>query len=204
MSKDFFKQKADSYEQNSQRVNNVKNIADAILARVSFKSDMNIMDFGSGTGLLLEQVAPYVKHITAVDISKSMNEQLSNKRDDLECELELIEMDLTQVDLNRTFDGIISSMTMHHIEDVPAMFDKFSSMLNKGGFIAIADLETEDGSFHTEDTGVFHFGFSREQLEGFAKEAGFERVEVTQASVAQKPYGDFPILLLTAFVCALP
>ena len=32
--------------------------------------------------------------------------------------------------------------------------------LNSVGFIAIADLDTENGSFHDEDTGVFHQGQS--------------------------------------------
>ena len=34
-------------------------------------------------------------------------------------------------------------------------------MLNDNGVIAIADLDIEDGNFHIEDTGVFHFGFER-------------------------------------------
>ncbi len=198
MSNDLFKHKAASYEQVNHRVANVENIANSILKRIRFKSTMNIMDFGSGTGLLLEKIAPFVDSITAVDISKSMNEQLDKKRTNLACEIEILELDLAKSRLNKTFDGIISSMTMHHIDDIQAMFNKFYSMLNKGGFIAIADLETENGSFHTEDTGVFHFGFDREELSNFAKVAGFNGVEVSSVSTVHKPYGDYPVLLLTA------
>ena len=178
MSNDFFKHKAESYEQDNSRVENVQTIASSILSRIDLKPDMDIMDFGSGTGLLLEQIAPYVRSITAVDISKSMNEQLNKKRAELDCELEIIEMDLTTSNLDRKFDGIISSMTLHHVDDLKAMFDKLYSMLKPGGFIALADLETEDGSFHTEDTGVFHFGFSRDELRDLATGAGFSQVEV--------------------------
>jgi 2-polyprenyl-3-methyl-5-hydroxy-6-metoxy-1,4-benzoquinol methylase len=129
-----------------------------------------------------------------------MNEQLDKKRDSLGCELEIIEMDLTKSDLGRKFDGIISSMTLHHVDDLKTMFDKLYSMLKPGGFIALADLETEDGSFHSEDTGVFHFGFSRKELMNLATEAGFSQAEVNPASTVHKPYGDYPVLLLTAIV----
>jgi len=198
MSNDFFKHKAESYEQDNHRVANVQTIASSILSHVDLKPEMDIMDFGSGTGLLLEQIAPFVRSITAVDISSSMNQQLSKKRDKLNCELEIIEMDLTKSELDRKFDGIISSMTLHHVDDLKSMFDKLYSMLKPGGFIALADLETEDGSFHTEDTGVFHFGFSRDELMNMATGAGFSQVEVNPASTVHKLYGDYPVLLLTA------
>ena len=147
----------------------------------------------------MEKIAPFVNSITAIDISKSMNEQLNKKRESLDCDLELIEMDLSKSNLDRKFDGIISSMTMHHIEDCKAMIRKFRSMLNSGGFIAIADLEKEDGSFHTaEDAGVFHFGFTSDVLIDFASSAGFSDVAVESVSTVHKPQGNYPVLLLTA------
>lgn len=200
MSNDHFKNKAASYEQDSNRVANVHTIADSIMARVKLTPDMHLMDFGAGTGLLLGQIAPHVAKITAVDISPSMTEQLRKKQADLPCEVEVLEMDLCTETLDTKFDGIISSMTMHHIEDVKAMFTKMHTLVKPGGFIAIADLETEDGSFHTEDTGVFHFGFAGDVLVQLATEAGFKDAEVGLASTISKPYGDYPVLLLTAMV----
>ncbi len=198
MSNDLFKHKADSYEKADYRVENVANIARSIISRINLEPDMNIMDFGAGTGLLLEKIAPAVGCILAVDISQSMLEQLDKKRAGLGCELELIEMDLSSSHLDRKFDGIISSMTMHHVDDTDAMFKKFHAMLNSGGFIAIADLETEDGSFHTEETGVFHLGFDRNEFVELAAAAGFGGIKVTVVSTVHKPQGDYPVLLLTA------
>lgn len=198
MSIDHFASKADSYEQNPSRVDNVANIANAILSAFEFNHSMHIMDFGSGTGLLLEKIAPHVGKVTAVDVSKSMNRQLQEKRDRLPCELDIREVDLASSDLPLQVDGIISSMTMHHIEDVGAMFKKFHAMVKGGGFIAISDLDTEDGGFHTEDTGVFHHGFDRTEFAKAASEAGFQSVKVSSASVVHKPQGDFGVFLLTA------
>ena len=166
--------------------------------RVRFERTMEIMDFGSGTGLLLERVAPLVAKICAVDTSPAMNAELAAKRGTLGCELEILELDLSRTLPERCFDGIVSSMTLHHIEDIPALFRIFHGLLKDGGFIALADLETEDGSFHPDNEGVHHFGFDRDELLNTARAAGFKNPRVTTASVLHKPHGEFPVFLLTA------
>ena len=198
MSIDHFAHKAGSYEQNRSRVDNVENIANSMLSAIRFDRSMHIMDFGSGTGLLLERIAPSVGKITAVDVSPSMNRQLREKRNKVGCGMDILEIDLAQSTIDRQFDGIISSMTMHHVENIDAMFRRFHTMIKEGGFVAISDLDLEDGSFHTEDTGVFHFGFDRDAFAKSAADAGFRTVQVASASVVQKPQGDFPVFLLTA------
>lgn len=197
MNRDFFKNKADDYEQNTKRVNNVEKIAQCIKNEIALDDSMEIMDFGSGTGLLLERIAPMVGKMVAVDMSSSMNKKMADKKDEIECEIEMIEVDLSKEKLDRKFDAIISSMTIHHVADVEKLFRDFYDMLEAGGAIALADLDSEDGSFHTEDTGVHHLGFDRGWIMDIANRAGFRNVKIQDASVAQKPYGDFPIFLLT-------
>lgn len=195
--KDYFEHKAGRYEEEVKRVDNVQNIADAILENIAYTKTMELMDFGSGTGLLTSKVAPFVKKITAVDMSKAMNEVLSAKQENFPCELDIIELDLAHNEINQKFHGIVSSMTIHHVEDILALFKKFYAMLVEGGTIALADLDKEDGSFHKEDTGVFHFGFDRDEFLQTAKEAGFKNLNIQLVSVVSKPYGDYPIFLLT-------
>jgi cyclopropane fatty-acyl-phospholipid synthase-like methyltransferase len=194
--KDWFAEKANDYDADADRTQNVVNIAQGILNEISFSKNMKIMDFGSGTGLLLAQIAPYVGKITAVDISKSMNAVLQSKK--VDCDLEMLEMDLTKEDLEDTFDAVISSMTFHHIDDVQGLFDKLYTLLNDKGSIAIADLDKEDGSFHSTDTGVFHLGFERADFINFAQKAGFRNVKIKTVSLIKKPTGNYPIFLLTA------
>lgn len=196
MQKDFFAHKAASYEKNKKRVENVNNIAKVITKNLNLNKAMHVLDFGSGTGLLLERIAPYVGKITAIDVSPAMNKQLEEKQ--LTCELEILNIDLTKTTISQNFAGIISSMTLHHIEDVPAMFDTFYNLLDADGFIAIADLDKEDGSFHTEDTGVFHHGFEHEPLLEIAQQAGFTDAQIIPVSVIEKDHGNFPIFLLMA------
>ena len=196
--KDYFAGKAHTYENNAARVTNVHTIADAILEKIIYdRENTHLMDFGSGTGLLTSQVAPYVRKITTVDISASMNEVLREKMDAMACEIEMRECDLVTTELEECYDGIISSMTIHHVEDVQALLRKFYRLLKSGGTIALADLDKEDGSFHTENTGVFHFGFDQETFASWAKSAGFEDINIEIVSIAKKPYGEYPIFLLT-------
>ncbi|MGH1486237.1 MAG: class I SAM-dependent DNA methyltransferase [Cellvibrionaceae bacterium] len=198
MIKDYFQHKADTYDSNKSRVANVDNIANAIIRRLPFDKAMHVMDFGSGTGLLLERIAPLVDKITAVDISASMNQQLEEKSHSLACKLEILPIDLSQSTIDMWFDGIISSMTLHHIDDIEHMFDRLYSLLKDDGLLAIADLDLEDGSFHAEDTGVFHFGFKRETLVAIAEKSGFKNIHIESASRLEKPQGCYSVFLLTA------
>jgi ubiquinone/menaquinone biosynthesis C-methylase UbiE len=197
-SKDFFAQKAKDYDNEKSRTQNVSTIAQTMLKEVPFSKEMSIMDFGSGTGLLLSEIAPYVGEITAVDISTSMIEILKSKKVEIQCPLQIVQMDLTKDTLDKKFDAIISSMTIHHIKDTLTLFKKFHSLLKEKGTIAIADLDTEDGSFHTEDTGVFHCGFDRDAFVQMVKDAGFKEIKIQDASIIAKPTANYSVFLVTA------
>jgi len=195
--KDFFAHKAKNYENEKRRVDNVTNIANLILKEIDYNKNMDIMDFGSGTGLLLSKIAPYVNSITAVDMSKSMNEVLSEKIDKLDCIVNIKQIDLSKEILDMKFDNIISSMTIHHVLDIEKLFIKFYNMLNDNGTIALSDLDTEDGTFHKEDTGVFHFGFDRDEFLNIAKKVGFKNLKIQTVGNVIKPYGEYGVFLLT-------
>ncbi|DAB30446.1 MAG TPA: hypothetical protein CFH84_03925 [Sulfurimonas sp. UBA12504] len=134
-----------------------------------------------------------------MDTSASMLEKLQEKNTDA-LSIEAIHQDIIQTPLTQCFDGLISSMTLHHIEDLHAFFTTIKKNIKKNGFIAIADLESEDGTFHSDNEGVFHFGFDKERLCALTTECGFQDVAFKQIHTIQKPHRDFGIFLLTARV----
>jgi hypothetical protein len=69
--------------------------------------------------------------------------------------------------------------------------------------LAVADLDTEDGSFHGDNTGVRHLGFDRRHLGALLRNAGFSSVrDTTAATMVREVAGggsrSFPVFLLIA------
>ena len=63
----------------------------------------------------------------------------------------------------RKFDLIFTQMVLHHVTDIERIINKFHQLLNPNGYLAIADLYEEDGSFHGDGfTG--HKGFNIDSL----------------------------------------
>jgi tRNA (cmo5U34)-methyltransferase len=158
---------------------------------------MEILDFGVGTGLLGFDIAHRVKKVYGVDTSLSMLEKLKAKNTP-ELSIETYCQDIITKPLDRSFDGLVSSMTLHHVQDLKAFFETIYRDINEGGFIAIADLEHEDGTFHSDNSGVFHFGFEKNELCKIASDAGFNNVAFENINTINKPHKDFGVFLLTA------
>ena len=192
--KDLFENKSKTWDTQSGSAKTAKGIADLIVKNIKLNNTMDILDFGAGTGLLSYFVSPYINKIVAVDNSPAM--LLEFKKKIFPCVTEVLEKDLSLESIDKKVDGIISSMTIHHLEDTRALFYKFYTMLDEGGFIAIADLDLENGSFHSDNTGVFHYGFDRKALQLIAEEIGFKDIKFDLASTINKPHGSYTIFLL--------
>ncbi|HUH41605.1 MAG TPA: class I SAM-dependent methyltransferase [Sulfurimonas sp.] len=195
MLKDNFKDEAKDWDKNSNT--NTKSIGGAILEKIAMNSEMELLDFGAGTGLLGFEIARHVKKIYGVDTSHSMLEELRAKNTP-QLSIEPLHQDIIASPLQRSFDGLISSMTLHHIEDIERFFSTIHTNIQDGGFIAIADLELEDGTFHSENNGVFHHGFDTAKLCEIAKSCGFKDIECSQVNTIKKPDKEYGVFLLTA------
>jgi len=101
------------------------------------------------------------------------------------------------------FDITYSLMALHHILQVEAVLKKFFELLNPNGWLCIADLDTEDGSFHAESSTDVHKGFERSVLQQQVEAAGFRNVSFTTAYDITKLIGgiekSFPVFLMTAY-----
>ncbi len=67
------------------------------------------------------------------------------------------------------------------------MLGRLAGVLKPSGWLAVADLDTEDGSFHGQANDVFHHGFDREQVSRWLSAAGLKNVNVTNAHFMTKP-----------------
>ncbi len=193
-----FNQAAGEWDKGDTRQNIAHAVFQTIVSRIALLNNMNIMDFGAGTGLLSFKIAPMVKRVVGVDLSDKMLEQLESKNTPT-LSVHPICQDILNTPLEEQFHGIVSSMAMHHVEDTYALFESFHKHLKRDGFVAIADLEAEDGTFHTHgNDGVHHFGFDKDRLRETIKKAGFEHVRFHHAYTVQKSEREYPIFVVTA------
>ena len=192
-----FDKRADEWDKGNVQVEGARKIAEAINARIELTTNMEVLDFGIGTGLLGFEIAKKVNKVFGVDTSPKMLEKVALKNTP-ECSITTYCQDIIQMPLLMKFDGLVSSMTLHHIEDLEAYFTTIHKNIREGGFIAIADLESEDGTFHSDNTGVFHFGFDEQKLCDVVKKCGFKDVIFENINTIEKPGRDFGVFLLSA------
>ncbi len=203
---DRFNALAAAWDDSPLRAGIARAAAAAIAATLPLRADMQALEYGCGTGLVSVLLADRLGRIVAADVAQQMLAVLEQKR--LAAGLDHIQtrrLDLT-VDPPpaERFDLIFSSMTLHHIDDVPRLLGRLRDLLAPGGWLALIDLDSEDGSFHGPDVpGVFHTGFERVQLMDTLTALGLTAVSARTAHTVEKPgpggeRRQFPIFLICA------
>lgn len=179
-------------------------VARAMLDSGKIAREADALDFGCGTGLLTLALHPHVKSITGADSSAGMLERLKEKV--AAGRLENIVTQLVDIEHGKPIEGdydlIVSSMTAHHIPDTLKLLLEWHRVLRPGGRLCFADLDSEDGAFHGDNTGVFHLGFDRAHLQALCERAGFcDFHDATATTVVKEINGtrrEFPIFLVCA------
>jgi ubiquinone/menaquinone biosynthesis C-methylase UbiE len=175
----YFDEKAKEWDNNPVNIERAYISANEIREIIKPNPEMLGFEFGSGTGNLSYFLKDDFKTITQMDSSIGMLEVLQSKikKDNISNFLPvLFDLEKYETDeFNSKFDVIFTSMTLHHIMDINALFGKFRKILRPQGYLAIVDLEKEDGSFHShiKDFNGLN-GFGKEELEKLLSDSGFE------------------------------
>lgn len=109
------------------------------VTREYFQPEMDVLEFGCGTGSTAVIHAPYVKHIRAIDISSKMIEIAQGKADakninNITFEQATIE-EVSVVD--QTLDAVLGLSILHLLENKEEAIAKVYRMLKPGGiFVA--------------------------------------------------------------------
>ncbi|HOK93600.1 MAG TPA: class I SAM-dependent methyltransferase [Spirochaetota bacterium] len=171
-----FDQAAKTWDSNERRQRLADGVFCAINDNVPIDKNMRALDFGCGTGLVSLKIQPLVREIVCADSSMGMLEVLQSKirASDLDniSTLYLPEGELSVISGN--YDLIFSSMTLHHINNLEELFLKFGELLAENGYLCLADLDSDDGLFHEDNSGVYHNGFDRSELISLLKKCGFK------------------------------
>jgi len=201
-----FDEAAQTWDDKPARVELAAAITAAMSREVPFGPEMQIMDFGSGTGLIARALAPQVASVTAADTSGEMLAVLAAKAK--AAGLTTIQPLLLDADYeshaDATHDAIVGAMVLHHIKDIAKLVQHLAQWCRPGGWVALADLEPEDGTFHRDPHGVMHHGIDPASLASQLEAVGFTTKSIRTVHTIQRPPAegadlqDYPVFLLVA------
>jgi 2-polyprenyl-3-methyl-5-hydroxy-6-metoxy-1,4-benzoquinol methylase len=189
---------AANWDAEPRRVKLARDIVEVIKSEIPLNPQMDIMDFGCGTGLVGMLLRPAGRSLVCVDNSQGMLDVLKGKV----AQSGISGVTTQCVDVSRggslagSYDCIVSAMALHHIEDIAGLARRFYQALRGGGYVCIADLDPDHGKFHENPTGVFHQGFDRDKLRGFFADAGFADIHCRTAAEVEKPSGKYQVFII--------
>lgn len=199
-----FDLKASEWDSNPMHWDRSKAIADEIQRMIPLSKNMEALEYGAGTGISSFILKDFLERITLMDNSIEMIKIINQKIAATKVQnLHAVHFDLEYDDYSdSSFDLIFTQMVLHHVNDIESIITRFSKMLNKDGFIAIADLYREDGSFHG-DGFVGHNGFEVNELINLLAKNGFAEFAHKQCFIVNRELANgemrpFPVFLLVA------
>ncbi|MBN1303877.1 MAG: class I SAM-dependent methyltransferase [Anaerolineales bacterium] len=197
-----FDRKAREWDLEPARLERARAVAAGIRSSVPLSPRMTAMEYGCGTGLVSFELRQELGKITLADSSAGMLDVVRDKiaaagADNMQArQLDLLSEPLPP---DRQ-DLLYSLLALHHIQDIDRILEQFYLLLNPKGWLCIADLDKEDGSFHT-DPFDGHTGFDRAGLSHRLETIGFgEVVSSTIYRIMKERDGKlktYPLFLMT-------
>ncbi len=159
----------------------------AILAMVGDARIHALLDLGTGTGRMLELIAPSADRAVGVDQSPAM---LSLARARIEQSgprnVLLRQGDIYAPPVERdAYDLVVVHQVLHFLDDPARAVKEAALMLRPGGRLLIVDFAAHGEERLREDFAHRRLGFSGEEIAAFLSEAGL--VDLTTRLVAPAP-----------------
>jgi len=163
------------------------------------------VELGCGTGLLSFALADAFSRVTLVDSSQGMIEAVTRKI----AAAGLAHFFPLRVDLadfppaDFACDAFFSLMALHHFPDHLGLLSRCFRALREPGLLFIADLEKEDGGFHSHIPDFKgHHGFDAGKLKRDLEHIGFTGIEYDRVLTLKRDHGEgekeFGVFLLKA------
>jgi ArsR family transcriptional regulator len=186
-SRDFFESAAGQWDKLREEMFGRASHLQALPALLD--ASWTVGDLGCGTGQVTAALAPFVKHVIAVDRSGEMLQAARRRL-----------RELTNVDVRRgelealpigdgELDVATLMLVLHHLADPAEALREAARTLRPGGRLLICDMLPHDREEYRQQMGHVWLGFEREQLKGFLAEAGFVGIRIVPLETTTEAKG---------------
>jgi ubiquinone/menaquinone biosynthesis C-methylase UbiE len=152
-------------------------------------AEWTIGDLGCGTGQMTAALAPFVKHVLAVDASAAMLQAARKRLQSFEnVELRRGELEALPIDDGR-LDAAMLALVLHHLPEPELALRDVSRVLKPHGRLLIVDMLPHERESYRQQMGHVWLGFSDEHVRRILNESGFGGVRVVPLSPDPKSKG---------------
>jgi ubiquinone/menaquinone biosynthesis C-methylase UbiE len=176
----FFKANASQWERIRSLHAPERDVEDAIVRQFALAPVEALLDAGTGTGRMLELLAPHIRRGVGVDTSPEM---LAIARDRLEraqarhCQVRLADafrLPFADGSAEQGFDAVLFHQVLHYLDDPQAAVAEAARVLKPGGRILIVDFAPHELEFCRSELAHRRLGFSDLEVQGWFRTAGLE------------------------------
>jgi demethylmenaquinone methyltransferase/2-methoxy-6-polyprenyl-1,4-benzoquinol methylase/ArsR family transcriptional regulator len=172
----------------------------ALLAMIGDKPYRNLLDLGTGTGRMLELLAPRAARSVGVDQSAAM---LALARDRIAQDglrhVHLRQGDIYAPPVERDgYDLVVIHQVLHFLDDPARALKEAARALQPGGRLVVVDFDAHAEEYMRADFAHRHLGFASSEIEGFLAEAGLVGVRSVRVPPAAGESGKLTVALWIA------
>jgi ubiquinone/menaquinone biosynthesis C-methylase UbiE len=189
---EFFRRNAADWERLRSLHASDKDVENSVLRLLGSAPIDSLLDAGTGTGRMLELLAPRIRRGIGVDNSPEM---LAIARDRLEhsgaqhCQVRLgdiYRLPFRNATQESGFDAAIFHQVLHYLDEPQFAVGEVARVMRPGGKLIIVDFAPHELEFLRTDLAHRRLGFSDREVESWITAAGLEPVSVE----AIAPSGD--------------
>jgi len=153
-------------------------VEDAITRHLTSRAIENFLDAGTGTGRMLELIAPRAKRAVGIDVSPDM---LAIARDRLLRENihnaqvrlgDIFRLPFPNGSAGSGFDVVLFHQVLHYLDDPGAAVSEAARVMAPGARLLIADFAPHKEEFLRDEFAHRRLGFSDREVEGWFAAAG--------------------------------
>ncbi len=141
-------------------------------------ADAVVADLGCGTGQVAAAIAPFVRHVIAVDGSSAMLHAAKRRLQALgNVDLRRGDLESLPIDDARV-DAATLMLVLHHVPEPANALREAARVLKPGGTVVVVDMLPHDREHYRQQMGHVWLGFGEAQIARLLEDAGFAQPRI--------------------------